>query len=49
VLANAGVAGPVPVIEWMRDPAGATEKRFLEGLYLDAPEDFDDPYRFFRW
>jgi len=23
--------------------------RWLEGLYLDQPEEWDDPYRFFRW
>jgi len=26
-----------------------TEGRWLEGLYLDVPEEWDDPYRFFRW
>jgi len=26
-----------------------TEGRWLEGLYLDAPQEWDDPYRFFRW
>jgi beta-galactosidase len=25
------------------------EKRWLEGLYIDVPEEWDDPYRFFRW
>ena len=25
------------------------EKRWLDGLYLDTPEEMDDPYRFFRW
>ena len=25
------------------------EGRWLEGLYLDVPEEWDDPYRFFRW
>jgi len=25
------------------------ERRWLDGLYLDAPEEWDDPYRFFRW
>jgi len=25
------------------------EKRRLEGLYMDVPEEWDDPYRFFRW
>jgi hypothetical protein len=26
-----------------------TEGRWSQGLYLDQPEDWDDPYRFFRW
>jgi hypothetical protein len=25
------------------------ETRWLSGLYLDVPEEWDDPYRFFRW
>jgi pyruvate dehydrogenase E1 component alpha subunit len=25
------------------------EKRWLTGLYMDQPEEMDDPYRFFRW
>jgi len=29
--------------------ADPTKGRWLEGLYLDAPESWDDPYRFFRW
>jgi len=28
---------------------GKAEKRWLDGLYLDEPEEWDDPYRFFRW
>jgi hypothetical protein len=28
------------------DPA---QGRSLEGLYLDVPVEWDDPYRFFRW
>ena len=28
---------------------GGEEKGWLEGLYLDRPEEWDDPYRFFRW
>jgi hypothetical protein len=23
--------------------------RWLDGLYLDQPDESDDPYRFFRW
>lgn len=26
-----------------------TEGRWSQGLYLDQPEEWDDPYRFFRW
>jgi len=26
-----------------------TRGRWLAGLYLDQPEEWDDPYRFFRW
>jgi len=33
-------------VEPMGDP---TEGRWLKGLYLDVPEEWDDPYRFFRW
>jgi hypothetical protein len=25
------------------------EQRWLEGPYLDPPEEWNDPYRFFRW
>ena len=30
----------------LADPA---KGRWLDGLYLDTPEEWDDPYRFFRW
>ena len=33
-------------LEPIGDPA---EGRWREGLYLDVPEEWDDPYRFFRW
>jgi hypothetical protein len=26
-----------------------SEGRWLDGLYLDVPQEWDDPYRFFRW
>jgi hypothetical protein len=26
-----------------------TDKRWLEGLYLDQPAEWDNPYRSFRW
>jgi hypothetical protein len=31
------------------DKGLAAAKRWLEGFYLDVPEAWDDPYRFFRW
>jgi hypothetical protein len=27
----------------------STDGRWSQGLYLDQPEEWDDPYRFFRW
>ena len=33
-------------VEPISDPA---EGRWLEGFYLDVPQEWDDPYRFFRW
>ena len=43
-----------PGILWLRDVAvepvsPPTEGRWADGLYLDQPEEWDDPYRFFRW
>ena len=32
-----------------RAPSRADEKRWLSGLYLDTPEEWDDPYRYFEW
>jgi beta-galactosidase len=51
LLANMGVAGSTPLLDRISTPDGAVEsgKRWLEGLYLDTPEEWDDPYRFFRW
>jgi hypothetical protein len=51
LLAAMGAAGPTPVVERFKNPVDAkkVEKRWLDGLYLDTPEEMDDPYRFFRW
>ena len=49
LLANLGAAGRTPLLERFRTPEGAGEKRWLRGFYLDEPEEWDDPYRFFRW
>ncbi|MEK7475434.1 MAG: glycoside hydrolase family 2 TIM barrel-domain containing protein [Candidatus Coatesbacteria bacterium] len=49
LLANMGAGGATPLLERFGKPAGAKETRYLSGLYLDQPIEWDDPYRFFRW
>jgi hypothetical protein len=51
LLANIGAAGETLLLERFGSPveASRTEKRWLEGLYMDVPQEWDDPYRFFRW
>jgi hypothetical protein len=50
ILGNLGVQAETPILERFRSPADPQhEKRWLSGLYLDQPEEWDDPYRFFRW
>jgi hypothetical protein len=51
LLANIGAAGSTPILERFSSPVDKSkaEKRSLEGLYMDVPEEWDDPYRFFRW
>jgi beta-galactosidase len=49
LLSNLGAASSTPLLDRFRSPAKEGEKRWLDGLYLDEPEEWDDPYRFFRW
>jgi beta-galactosidase len=51
LLANSGVAGITPILARFNTPVDVAnnEKRWLNGLYLDQPEEWDDPYRHFRW
>ena len=51
LLSNIGVASTVPLLDSFKTPVTPekAEKRWLEGLYVDIPEEWDDPYRFFRW
>ena len=51
LLGNLGVDGSTPLLARFRSPVDPTrgEKRWLQGLYMDTPEEWDDPYRFFRW
>jgi hypothetical protein len=51
LLANLGAEAAIPVLDRFGTPVDKAkqEKRWLAGLYLDQPEEMDDPYRFFRW
>jgi hypothetical protein len=51
LLANLGVAASTPLIDRFHNPPRdpSSEKRWLEGLYIDDVQEWDDPYRFFRW
>jgi hypothetical protein len=51
LLANMGVAAPTPLLERFHRPIdpGSSEQRWRTGFYADQPEEWDDPYRFFRW
>jgi hypothetical protein len=51
LIGNMGVGSVTPLLARFNSPvdAGKAEKRWLDGFYLDQPEEWDDPYRFFRW
>ncbi len=51
LLANMGIAGSTPLLERFNQPTaiGNSDPRWREGFYLDQPQEWDDPYRFFRW
>lgn len=58
VLANAGLSPETPLLDRFTRPAGWTPggepsenptPRWRDGLYLEPPVEWDDPYRFFRW
>ena len=50
LLANLGAATSTPIIDRFHEPVAAeTLPRWRTGLNLDQPEEWDDPYRFFRW
>jgi hypothetical protein len=49
LLGNLRAAGRTPLLGDISRQAGPAETRWLNGLYLDVPEEWDDPYRFFRW
>jgi hypothetical protein len=49
LAANLGAAAATPLLARFGSPAKGNERRWLDGLYLDQPEEWDDPYRLFRW
>jgi beta-galactosidase len=49
VFGNLGAEMRTPVLARFSAPLHPGERRWLDGLYMDAPEEWDDPYRFFRW
>lgn len=51
LASNMGVASVTPILVRFHSPVDASsqEQRWLAGPYLDVPEEWDDPYRFFRW
>jgi len=51
LMGNMGISSSVPILDHISTPvvADKNEKRWLDGLYVDVPEEWDDPYRFFRW
>jgi hypothetical protein len=49
LVANLGAASDTPIIGRFHAPVSGAEERWLHGLYLDTPSEWDDPYRYFRW
>jgi hypothetical protein len=52
LLANMGAVWSTPLLKNFQNPVDtskASEKRWLDSFYMDIPEEWDDPYRFFRW
>ena len=50
LLGNLGASGETPLLTRLSTPVKTNEPgRWLQGFYLDEPEAWDDPYRFFRW
>ena len=51
LLGNMGAGADTPLLARFAKPVKPWENRgrWLQGLYLDNPEAWDHPYRFFRW
>jgi len=49
ILGNQGVSPHTTLLSHFANGVRENEHRWLDGLYTDVPEEWDDPYRFFRW
>jgi hypothetical protein len=50
LLANMGAVSTTPILQRFHQPVTQkSEARWNTGFYLDLPEEWDDPYRFFCW
>jgi hypothetical protein len=51
LLGNLGASSSTPLLQRFHEPVSdrALKNRCLSGLYLDTSEEWDDPYRHFRW
>ncbi len=51
LASNLGVPSSTTLLARFQTPVqnAETEKRWLDSFYLDTPEEWDDPYRFFGW
>ena len=51
LLANMGAESTTPLLDWFHHPQNGpiVQDRCRSGLYIDQPEEWDDPYRHFRW
>ncbi len=50
LLGNLGGDGETPLLSRVSARVKSNEPgRWLSGFYLDKPQEWDDPYRFFRW
>jgi hypothetical protein len=49
LFGNLGAEMRTPILDRLAEPVSTTDRRWLDGLYMDTPEEWDDPYRFFRW
>lgn len=49
LLGNLGADSTTPIVNRFSAQVTRGEQRWRDGLYVDQPQEWDDPYRFFRW